>query len=150
MVYALGGWTFVCLFVLSKCFKQMGRRMQIFVVMGNSFVLPNEILTVFFFFPDFFNGGGSSQDTILGSHSFLLHLNSQRTQKAIPALWPVLSLGQGQHGAEPGGHGHSPVSQRHWQVPKTCLQEHCAQQHLEDGRSVEEGGEPLGFCLARC
>lgn len=106
------------------------------------FVLPTEILTRLFF-PDFWEGVGLPQYTILGSHSFLLHLNSQCTQKAedLFLLYDLLCpWGQGQPWAEQGGHGHSPGSARLLGAPKTCLPEHFAWQHLEHGINLEEGG----------
>lgn len=113
MFYALGGWMFVCLFGLSKGLKQMGGRMQIFVMIGVDLCFQLRFSHVFFFFfpPDFWKGGGLPQYAVLGSHSFLLHLNSQRTQKAedLFLLYDLLyPWGQGQPWAEQGGHGHSP------------------------------------------
>lgn len=137
----------VCLFICPlKGFKTNGKKNADLCNDWGRFVLPTEILTRFFFlffFPNFWEGGGLPQYAVLGSHSFLLHLNSQRTQKAedLFLLYDLLCpWGQGQPWAEQGGHGHSPGSEWHLWAPKTCLQEHFAWQHLERGINLEEGG----------
>lgn len=80
--------------------------------------------------------------TILGSHSFLLHLNSQCTQKAedLFLLYDLL-YPWGKGNAEQSK-GVMAIAQVEWRlrVPKTCLQEHFAWQHLEHGRVWKRGG----------
>lgn len=72
-----GGCLFVCPL---KGFKANGKKNADLCSDGDRFVLPTEILTRLFFC--LLKGGGSSQSAILGLHSFLLHLNRQRPQKA--------------------------------------------------------------------
>lgn len=116
-MYVLCTWRVnVCLFICPlKGFKTNGKKNADLCNDWGRFVLPTEILTrlYFFFFPWLLRGGGLPQHTILGSHSFLLHLNSQRPQKAedLFLLYDLLyPWGQGQPWVEQGGHGHSPGS----------------------------------------
>lgn len=129
-----------CLFVCPlKGLKTNGKKNADLCHDRDRFVLPTEILTSVFFW--LLKGGGLTYYTVLGLHSFLLHLNSQRTQKAEDALWPLASLGQGQRGglAERGGHCHRLRPEWQPQGPKTCLQEGFTWQHLDRGRSQQGG-----------
>lgn len=116
--------------------------MQIFVMIGIDLRFQLRFSHVFFF-SDFLREAGLSQYTILGLHSFLLHLNSQRTQKAedLFLLYDLLyPWGKGSAVQSEGVMATAQVLSGCLWVPQTRLQERFARQHLERGRCLEEGG----------
>lgn len=109
-----------------KGFKTNGKKNADLCNDWDRFVLPTEILTLFFFLTSE-RGGGLPQYTILGSHSFLLHLNSQRTQKAedLFLLYDLLyPWGKGSPERSKGVMATAQVLSGACWAPKTCLQEH--------------------------
>lgn len=141
---------FVCLFVLLKGLKQMGRRMQIFVTIEIDLCFQLRFSHIFF--SDFLKGAGLSQYTILGSHSFLLHLNSQRPEKAedLFLLYDLLCpWGKGSAEQSKGVMATAQVLSGACGFPKPAYR-NIFLGNIWNMVEVWKRGEPLGFCFARC
>lgn len=134
-----------------KGFKTNGKKNADLCNDWDRFVLPTEVLACLFF-SDFLKGGGLPQYTILGSHSFMLHLNSQCTQKAedLFLLYDLLyPWGKGSTEQSKGVMAIAQVLSSACRFPKAVCR-NILLSNIWNMVEVWKRGEPLGFCFARC